>query len=287
MASYRREMESLDDQHQDVIPEKDVERYGGPQGGDDDDDEQQKQKQEERERKKKEVRDRLAAERQGKSSKKGFLTPQRKKKLRKMLNAKAAEALKAQQLQKEQERKKALAERTIKCPDLDSMGDQNALAELAKKFYDRVMVLEAEKFDIAYQVSNKDMEINELTIAVCELKGKYVKPPLKKVSKYDNKFKKMLQKQDHKEADYAGFRQNLKKSEKKDVFEELQAKKEAKENPEWARKKREEAEAEAAAAPKTPRPPKPEKPVEEAPPAEAPAADEIPAEEAAPAEVVA
>ncbi len=62
-----------------------------------------------------------------------------------------------------------------------------------------------------------------------------------------------------------------------------------KDNPEWARKKREEAEAEAAAAPKTPRPPRPEKVEEEAPAAveEAAPAAEVAAAPAAPAEVAA
>lgn len=273
-------MAGLEDEVLEVVPDLEEERRGGPQG-EDDEDEEQRRKAEERERKKAEVRERLkkeAAEKQGKKAKKGFLTPERKKKLRKLLMLKAAEDLKQQQVKKEQERKEFLAKRIIKLPDVDSINSETELESMAKKFYERMMQLEGEKYDIAVQVSGKDMEINELTIAVCELKGKYVKPTLKKVSKYDNKFKKMLQK-DKGDSDYGAFRQNLKKGERKDVMEKLNKK--AKENPEWARKKREEAEAEAAAAGKAPRPPKPEEPEKKE---EEEAAAEAPAEpEAAPA----
>ena len=40
----------------------------------------------------------------------------------------------------------------------------------------------------------KDINISELNIAVNDLKGKYVKPTLKKVSKYENKFAKLQKK---------------------------------------------------------------------------------------------
>ena len=40
----------------------------------------------------------------------------------------------------------------------------------------------------------KDVNINELNIAVNDLKGKFVKPTLKKVSKYENKFAKLQKK---------------------------------------------------------------------------------------------
>jgi len=58
-----------------------------------------------------------------KKAKKGFLTPERKKKLRKLLMLKAAEDLKQQQMLKEQERQRILAERIVQLPDLDSMSE--------------------------------------------------------------------------------------------------------------------------------------------------------------------
>merc|ERR1719452_310270 len=40
----------------------------------------------------------------------------------------------------------------------------------------------------------KDFEINELNIQVNDLRGKFIKPTLKKVSKYENKFAKLQKK---------------------------------------------------------------------------------------------
>ena len=160
-------------------------RYGGPQGDDDDDDE--KRKLEERERKKAEVRARLAEDSMKKKAKKGFLTPERKKKLRKLLMLKAAEDLKQQQLLKEQERKRILEERCPPLPDVDSIDDSDQLMKIAEEMHKKFCDVVEVKYDIEFKVRQKEHEINELTIAVNDLRGKFVKPTLKKVSKYDNK----------------------------------------------------------------------------------------------------
>jgi hypothetical protein len=51
------------------------------------------------------------------------------------------------------------------------------------------------------------VNINELNIAVNDLKGKYVKPTLKKVSKYENKFAKLQKKvnSEREEQNISGF----------------------------------------------------------------------------------
>lgn len=59
---------------------------------------------------------------------------------------------------------------------------------------------------MSYSVRQKDFEINELTIAVNDLRGKFVKPTLKKVSKTQGKFAK-IQKDKTTKID---LRQNLK-----------------------------------------------------------------------------
>jgi hypothetical protein len=104
-----------------------------------------------------------------KKAKKGFLTPERKKKLRKLLMLKAAEDLKQQQMLREQERQRVLAERIIPLPDLDSSGD---LHGIGNEFKERIRELESEIYDLNYTVRQKDFEINELTIAVNDLRGK-------------------------------------------------------------------------------------------------------------------
>ncbi|GMT36262.1 hypothetical protein PFISCL1PPCAC_27559, partial [Pristionchus fissidentatus] len=145
----------------------------------------------EREKKKAEVRKRLEEAGRAKKAKKGFLTPDRKKKLRKLLMMKAAEDLKEKQRQLELERQRILQERILPLPDLDS----HDLAECFEEMKRHVLKLEADTYDINYAVRQKDFEINELTIAVNDLRGKFVKPTLKKVSKTENRFDKLKKKE--------------------------------------------------------------------------------------------
>ncbi|GMT06089.1 hypothetical protein PENTCL1PPCAC_28263, partial [Pristionchus entomophagus] len=188
-------------------------------------------KKEEMERRKAEVRKRLEESgKAGKKAKKGFLTPERKKKLRKLLMFKAAEELKSQQLQKEQERTKILAQRTIPCPEVDNVNDQGKLLNIYEELFSVVRRLEEEKFDINQLVLAKETEINSLTIAVNDLRGKYVKPSLKKVSKYDNKFKQAT-KTEGDAPKKADFRNNLKVVKKETNIDELLKGKDDK--PDW------------------------------------------------------
>ena len=109
---------------------------------------------------------------------------------------KATEDLKRQQMVKEQERQAALAERIIPLPEMDRMSDGRSknifclfwliyfvlikmlcayladLQRVTKDFIDRVRQLESDKYDLSYTVRQKDFEINELTIAVNDLRGK-------------------------------------------------------------------------------------------------------------------
>uniref|UniRef100_A0AC35U952 Troponin I n=1 Tax=Rhabditophanes sp. KR3021 TaxID=114890 RepID=A0AC35U952_9BILA len=209
--------------------EENITRYGGCQGENED---EAARKNEERERKKAEVRKRLEEAGNKKKAKKGFLTPERKKKLRKLLMMKAAEDLKQQQLVKEQERQKILAQRTMALPNVDSLEDQGKLQAIYEDIFAHVLALEEQKYDINYLVLAKDQEISELTIAVNDLRGKFVKPVLKKVSKYDNKFKKMA---DAKKDEKQDFRSNLKVVKKETVIDDLVAKKKF-EKPEWSKK---------------------------------------------------
>jgi len=191
--------------------------------------------------------------------------------------------LKQQQLLKEQERQRILQERIIALPNVDSIEDTGKLSQIYKEMFDRILKLEAEKYDVNYSVRQKDFEINELTIAVNDLRGKFVKPTLKKVSKYDNKFKKMQQ--EGVKTEKADFRSNLKVVKKENVLEEVMAKGKKSDKPEWSKKGGAE---EGETLEKAPKPPKEKAPeadeaepesVAESVPAEEPAAE--PAEEEA------
>lgn len=217
-------------------------RYGGAANEDGED---AQRKAQEREAKKAEVRKRLEEAGQ-KKQKKGFLTPERKKKLRKLLMIKAAEDLKSQQLLKEQERVKILAERIISLPNVDSIDDHAKLEAIYNDMFARLCSLEEERYDINYVTTETETAINQLNIEVNDLRGKFVKPSLKKVSKYDNKFKKMAEAK--KEDGSKNLRNNLKTVKKESVFTQLSNQKKS-EKPEWSKKNKEEKKEEVAPEP--------------------------------------
>merc|ERR1711963_1060058 len=168
------------------------------------------EKQAEIDRKKAEVRARLEAQAAGKKAKKGFMTPERKKKLRLLLRKKAAEELKKEQERKAEERRKVIGERCGQPKDIDNASEEK-LKAICKEYHSRAVGLESIKYDLEHEVVIKDYEINELNIAVNDLRGKFIKPTLKKVSKYENKFAKL-----QKKAAEFNFRNQLKTVKKKE-----------------------------------------------------------------------
>merc|ERR1712037_784526 len=175
-----------------------------------------------KEKRMQELRDELQ-----KPKKKRFMTPERKKKLRQLLMREAAKQLKIEQEKKEAERRKVIGERTGAGKNLEGATDQQ-LREICNLYHKRIVSLESEKFDLERDVQVKDININELNIAVNDLKGKYVKPTLKKVSKYENKFAKL-----QKKAAEFNFRNQLKTVKKKEFTLEEEDEK-TKKKPNWA-----------------------------------------------------
>jgi len=200
--------------------------------------EEEKRKAEDKERKKAEVRKRLEEAARAKKGKKGFMTPDRKKKLRQLLRKKAAEELKKAQEKKAAARRLAIAERSGK-PKVTDGANEAALQQILKEYHARIARLEDAKYDLEYDVRQKDFVINELSIQVNDLKGKFVKPILKKVSKYDGKLEKMAKVAEKAEKD---FRNNLKRVQST-KFKLNEDEKEAR--PEWALGKKSDGKTEA------------------------------------------
>merc|ERR1712073_70757 len=185
------------------------------------------EKQAEIDRKKAEVRARLEAQAAGKKAKKGFMTPERKKKLRLLLRKKATEELKKEQEMKAAERRKVIDERCGKPKSLEG-ASEDELRQICQEYYNTMWKVESEKYDEEFELMKKDFEINELNIAVNDLRGKFIKPTLKKVSKYENKFAKL-----QKKAAEFNFRNQLKTVKKKEfTMDEEEAA--AKKKPDWA-----------------------------------------------------
>ena len=68
--------------------------------------------------------------------------------------------------------------------DLDS-ASMDDLKKICQQYFDNWCSLEGEMFFLQPEVI---LRINELTISVSDMKGKFIKHTLKKVSKYENKF---------------------------------------------------------------------------------------------------
>uniref|UniRef100_U5EPN5 Troponin I n=1 Tax=Corethrella appendiculata TaxID=1370023 RepID=U5EPN5_9DIPT len=192
------------------------------------DDEAKKAKQAEIERKRAEVRKRMEEASKAKKAKKGFMTPERKKKLRLLLRKKAAEELKKEQERKAAERRRIIEERCGKAKNIEE-ASEDILKDICKEYFDRMYLCEGQKWDLEHEVRKRDWEISELNAQVNDLRGKFIKPTLKKVSKYENKFAKL-----QKKAAEFNFRNQLKVVKKKEFTLEEEDKEQTK--PEWSKK---------------------------------------------------
>ncbi|KAF7492075.1 Troponin I 4 [Sarcoptes scabiei] len=145
----------------------------------------------EKERKKREIRERLEAQIKSTQKKKGFMTPERKKRLRQLLRRKAADEVKRQQEMKEKERQRVITERTGEQKPLPD--DADKLREICKEYHNRIYKLNEDKWDLELHTCIKEYEIADLQSRVNDMRGKFIIPPLKKVSKYQTQLEKMRQ----------------------------------------------------------------------------------------------
>lgn len=118
----------------------------------------------------------------------GGLSPEKKKLLKSLIMQKAAEDLKARQQQEALEKKKIVEARIPKLA-LEGLGDDQ-VKKVVETLYKKVSQLEEEKYDLEVKMRKQEFEINELTLKVNDVKGKFVKPVLKKVSKAESKMAK-------------------------------------------------------------------------------------------------
>jgi len=118
---------------------------------------------------------------------------------------KTAEELKKQQERDAKDREQFLASR-IKKLALDGL-DKGGLEQKVRALYTDVAKLEEEKYDWEFKLRKMDFEINELNIVVNDIKGHFVKPPLNKISKTEQKLAKIAE---VKSKLGSAFRENLK-----------------------------------------------------------------------------
>jgi len=97
------------------------------------------------------------------------------------------------------------------CLSYEFLSISDDLVAICKEYHAKVFKLEGDKWDLERGIKIRLLEINELNIAVNDLRGKFIKPTLKKVSKYENKFAKL-----QKKAAEFNFRNQLKTVKKKE-----------------------------------------------------------------------
>jgi len=149
-------------------------------------------KQAEIESKKAEVKKKLQEEAE-KRKKKGFMTPERKKRIRLIIRKKSAELLEAEKAAMSAQKLDAIKERCGEQRNLDGLSLEE-LIDVIKQYHERSYLNESQKWDLEFDVRKADLEIHELNSKVNDLRGKFQKPKLKKVSQYENKFAKLQKK---------------------------------------------------------------------------------------------
>lgn len=180
--------------------------------------EARKKKEEEEEAKKKKTA--------GKKKGLGGLSPEKKKMLKQLILQKAAEEMKAEQKRRAEAKENHLKKVVGPMPSLEGV-DEAGLKAKINELYKRSVSLEEEKYDWELRIRRQDYEMNELTIKLNDIKGKFVKPVLKKVNKTESKLARF----DKKGNSLASFRTQLKSTGQHKFA--LDEKEDGSKNPDW------------------------------------------------------
>jgi len=146
--------------------------------------EKKNRKKAERERK------RLEARETAEKKKRFGLTPEKKRKLKLLIMKMATENLKAETERKLQAKKNYIEGKVKEIGDVSNLNEAN-LVSMVKDMHKQIVETEEAKYDLEMKIRKHDYEINELTIKVNDIKGKFIKPTLKKVKKIQSKFAKI------------------------------------------------------------------------------------------------
>lgn len=170
----------------------DDERHSGDEVDEAAEAERRRQEEEAEEaRRKKEAQAKMRAAQQKKkgSKRKGLcLSPEKRKLLKQLIMEKAAEEMRAEAKKRAEEKERHI-QAAVPSLSIDGM-DKAALVRKVQELYKLYKDKEADKYDSEFKVQKQDLEINDLTSKVNDIKGKFVKPVLKKVTKTD-KIKKV------------------------------------------------------------------------------------------------
>nr|NP_001027709.2 troponin I [Ciona intestinalis]AAL27686.2 troponin I heart isoform [Ciona intestinalis] len=108
------------------------------------------------------------------------MTHQRKMMLKSLMLNKAREDLKREMEQKAEAKKAELSQRLEPLSGLNSMSSQE-LMDLCRELHGKIDKVDEQRFDIEARVKKNDTEIEELNQKIFDLRGKFKRPPLRRV----------------------------------------------------------------------------------------------------------
>ncbi|XP_016432025.1 troponin I, fast skeletal muscle-like [Sinocyclocheilus rhinocerous] len=127
----------------------------------------------------------------------------------------AKELLDAEEIEKKEERKRYMEEH---CPTLSNPSSKQELQELCKELHAKIEAVDEERYILEHKAIMVVNEVKDLNIKIVDLKGKFKKPPLKKVRMSADAMLQALLGSKHKVS--MDLRANLKQV-KKEVKEEV------------------------------------------------------------------
>ncbi|KAM3869744.1 troponin I, fast skeletal muscle-like isoform 2-T2 [Diretmus argenteus] len=143
------------------------------------------------------------------------MSSSRKHHLKSLMLSIAKGLLEEEVREREEERKRYMAEN---CPPLSMPRSMQELQELCREIHHKIDVLDEERYDLEMKVNKSNKEIEDMNIKVQDLKGKFKKPVLRKVRMSADAMLKALLGSKH--TVNMDLRANLKQV-KKEVKEEL------------------------------------------------------------------
>nr|XP_017529079.1 troponin I, slow skeletal muscle [Manis javanica]XP_017529081.1 troponin I, slow skeletal muscle [Manis javanica] len=147
---------------------------------------------------------------------KSKITASRKLLLKSLMLAKAKECWEQENVEREAEKTRYLAERI---PSLQTRGlSLSALQDLCRDLHAQVEVVDEERYDIEAKCLHNTREIKDLKLKVMDLRGKFKRPPLRRVRVSADAMLRALLGSKHKVS--MDLRANLKSVKKEDTEKE-------------------------------------------------------------------
>ncbi|KAF7487091.1 troponin I slow skeletal muscle [Marmota monax] len=147
---------------------------------------------------------------------KSKITASRKLMLKSLMLAKAKECWEQEHEEREAEKVRYLAERI---PTLQTRGlSLSALQDLCRELHAKVEVVDEERYDIEAKCLHNTREIKDLKLKVLDLRGKFKRPPLRRVRVSADAMLRALLGSKHKVS--MDLRANLKSVKKEDTEKE-------------------------------------------------------------------